>query len=278
MSDLDKNKSTPIKFYKFISADWEVAREGLINLNDPISKSNKLEKGTEKIQIYTYAIEHPLHGVYFIDSGVSVEFLGKEKPISGMIGSVMNIGKLKVLNTSRDIVSKNKFRVRGIFFTHMHMDHIMGVSDFMDDVQLITGPGENGKKSFVNSIIQGTNERLIGEDREINELVFNEKSNFFGLNAIDYFGDKSFIILYSPGHTVGSLAFLINSESGYQLILGDTCHTEFGWIHNVTPGEFTEDQQMNKVSLNSLQSLAKSIPGIQVHPGHQSLSQSVEKD
>ena len=66
------NKYTgPILFQRIKSADWEVDREGLIDLKDEKSIRKKLIKGKEPISIYFYNNEHPIHGRFIIDSGVS---------------------------------------------------------------------------------------------------------------------------------------------------------------------------------------------------------------
>lgn len=39
----------------------------------------------------------------------------------------------------------------------------------------------------------------------------------------------------------------------------------------MTPGDFTENQEKNRESLDFLKDLVSKFPEIQVHPGHQSI-------
>ncbi|EMN11547.1 hypothetical protein LEP1GSC055_0546 [Leptospira borgpetersenii str. Brem 307] len=102
-------------------------------------------------------------------------------------------------------------------------------------------------------------------------LSFQESQEASPFRTLDFFGDQSLLIFHMEGHTKGSLAFLVQSSSGYQLVLGDSCHTSWGWENDVTPGDFTEDQEKNRISLDFLKNLASKLPEVQVHPGHQSI-------
>lgn len=89
--------------------------------------------------------------------------------------------------------------------------------------------------------------------------------------VIDVFGDRSVFAIHSPGHTPGSTAYLVQSTTGVQLILGDATHTRWGWENGVEPGSFSADMPQSADSLAWLVQLARDMPGISVHPGHQSL-------
>ncbi len=98
---LNNNKG-PIVFQRVKSADWEVGREGLINLNDPISIEKKITFGKEPISIYFYSLEHPIFGRFMIDSGISAIFTKdkKEWPINSIVQKFMNTDALKILQTT----------------------------------------------------------------------------------------------------------------------------------------------------------------------------------
>ncbi len=72
-----------------------------------------------------------------------------------------------------------------------------------------------------------------------------------------------------PGHTPGSIAYLVRSTKGTVLLTGDTSHTRWGWEHAVEPGDYTVDQAANLASLRRLKALAARHPGIDVRFGHQ---------
>ncbi len=267
--NFEKSKGK-IKFQKLVMADWAVDRSGLIDLDDPKSKEQGLKDVDEPIQIYLFVIDHPIHGRFFIDSGISQGFRKPEDlKINFLVKSAMKFEKFKIWETTSEWISKNPKPIKGIFLTHLHLDHIFGIGDFEKTIPIYIGQSESTAKAFQNLFVQGSTDSLIGKDRILQEIQFKKADQ--NLSAIDFFGDKSFLILHSPGHTDGSLAFLIHSETGTQLILGDTCHTKFGWENNVPPGSFTKDKLENKKSLQELQVLSKKIKNIFIHPGHQSL-------
>lgn len=53
------------------------------------------------------------------------------------------------------------------------------------------------------------------------------------------------------------------------LFTGDSCHTRWGWEHQVEPGEFTADHAQNRDSLGQLASVATALPGLTVMTGHE---------
>nr|WP_036095227.1 MBL fold metallo-hydrolase [Leptospira weilii] len=273
LQDINPEKKGPILFQKMIAADWVVDRGGLINLKDP--KASALKSGDEPIQIYFYVIDHPKFGRYVIDTGISKVFRKdpKEWPVSWMVASAMNTAALKVRLTTDEWLHQDPKKVEGIFLTHLHLDHILGSADF-PQVPMYVGPKEATHKKFINAFVQGSTDRMLGEKPSLSELNFPESTKDSSFPPIDFFGDQSFLIFHVEGHTKGSLAFLIQSSSGYQLVLGDSCHTRWGWENNVTPGDFSEDREKNRASLDFLRNLASQFPGIQVHPGHQSITEN----
>lgn len=268
-------KGTTVTFRKVIAADWAVPREGLINIDHPKAKAASLKKGPEDIQIYFYVIEHPTAGRFIVDTGVAQVFRRPqaEWPIGRIIRAAMTMDNLKVHKSTAEWLKSETGVLSGVLVTHMHLDHIMGTPDIPSTVPFYVGPGESTTKHWQNTVVQGSTDRLMGPKRNLRELVFPKEGSESskGLQTLDFFGDGSLFVFYSPGHTPGSLAFAARTTSGVELMLGDTCHTRWGWQNNVTPGEFTMNQERNARSLDALQELAKSVQGIRVHPGHQSM-------
>ncbi|TGM12235.1 MBL fold metallo-hydrolase [Leptospira selangorensis] len=272
IQDISPSDKGPIIVKKIIAADWLAEREGLINLKDLKAVAAGLQSGKESIQIYFYVMDHPKFGRYVIDTGLADIFRKdkKEWPVSGIVASQMNLGELKIHTTIKEWLQKEPKKVEGIFLTHLHLDHILGTQDFPAGTSMYTGQNEPGDSRFLHLFVQGSTDTLLGHDTSLSEL------NFLGregspIRFLDFFGDQSLYIISVPGHTEGSIAFLIKSTNGVQLVTGDTCHTSWGWLNNVTPGGFTKDLERNKVSLDLLQAVAAKFPKIQIHPGHQSI-------
>ncbi len=261
-----------VQFRKVIAANWAVDRSGLINLEDPKAKEAGLKDELEDIQIYFYVIDHPRFGRYLIDTGVesTMKESPEKSPLGGFISRFLHMDKLVIHQTTRDWTRANPGPIKGIFLTHMHVDHIMGVPDLDPTIPIFIGPEESTHKLFKNMFVRGVTDDFLEGPRTFSELNFPDAGANGEPAVIDFFGDQSFFVLSVPGHTKGSLAFIVNSASGPQLITGDTCHTRWGWEQNVTPGDFTEDMARNRQSLEFLKNFSKSVPNIQVHLGHQS--------
>ncbi|MEI1278803.1 MBL fold metallo-hydrolase [Leptospira venezuelensis] len=272
IKDINPSDKGPIVFKKIIAADWATERAGLINLKDQKAITAGLQSGQEPIQIYFYVIDHPKFGRYVVDTGLGDVFRKdtKEWPVSGIVTSQMNLGALKIHTTIKEWLQKEPKKVEGIFITHLHLDHILGTQDFPIGTSVYTGQNEPGDTRFLHLFVQGSTDKILGLDTILSELNFFRKEAA-PIRFLDFFGDQSLYVVSVPGHTEGSIAFLIKSTNGVQLITGDTCHTSWGWLNNVTPGDFTKDIERNKVSLDLLQSVAAKFPKIQVHPGHQSI-------
>lgn len=258
-----------VKLQVVKAADWEVPLSGLLDLKDPRAKEEGIVDRPEPISIYFYVIHHPKYGTYMIDSGVGESFTrGKEELlVSSIVASQMNMDTLKVFETTKTYLEKNKIQLKGIFFTHLHLDHVMGAYELERQVPFYVGPGETSSKQFLNLFVQGSTDALLGEAPDLEELAFG-KGPSRG-KALDFFGDQSFFVLSVPGHTPGSLAFLVPAKGGSHLVVGDTCHTQWGWAETVPPGDFTQDSAGNRLSLRFLKELATERSVGFVYPGHQ---------
>ncbi|EMY68289.1 MBL fold metallo-hydrolase [Leptospira vanthielii] len=258
-------------------ADWEASLAGLLDLDDPKAKAAGLKDRLEPISIYFYLVKHPKFGTFMIDSGMGENFpKGKDgRLVSSIVESQMHFDKLKIYETTKSYLSKNKIDLKGVFFTHLHLDHTLGAYEIDRSVPFYVGPGEVTSKYFINLFVQGSTNRLLGENPNLVQFDFGKSQN--EISVFDFFGDQSFFVLFVPGHTPGSLAFYIPSMEGGHLVLGDSCHTRWGWKEGVTPGAFTTDRKLNRKSLDFLKGLADTHKPKFVYPGHQERISSLEK-
>jgi N-acyl homoserine lactone hydrolase len=121
----------------------------------------------------------------------------------------------------------------------------------------------------MNAFTRGTIDRQLEGKAGIIELApaADPSKRFAGL--LDLFGDGSVFAIWVPGHTPGSIAYLVRTPKGPVLLTGDACHTRWGWDHGVEPGEFSSDRPRSAVSLKTLQDLVARHPRIEVRVGHQ---------
>jgi glyoxylase-like metal-dependent hydrolase (beta-lactamase superfamily II) len=261
----------PIQLETINSADWFVPLAGLLNLKSTEAIKAGLKDRDEPIQVYAHVLKHPQYGNFLVDTGVSKKLLddpGKEG-VSWLILKGMPIEKLHLNKGTAEIVQGLHGKLAGVFFTHLHIDHISGMPDIPNDVPLYIGTTESTEKNWMNMVVQGSSDRLLKNKQPLQEWQFqpDPQNKFEGI--MDIFGDGSVFALSVPGHTPGSVAYLVRTTKGPVLLTGDTCHTRWGWEHTVEPGDYTQDHERNLKNLRSLKNLVAAHPRIEVRLGHQ---------
>ncbi|MEM9175808.1 MAG: MBL fold metallo-hydrolase [Myxococcota bacterium] len=263
----------PIGFERIVAADWVVDRSGLINLDHPEAKKQGIASGPEPIEIFLYVLTHPSRGTWLVDSGVAEVFReeGRAPQVSPIVNAVMATDNLDVHVSTAEWLAAQARPPAGVLLTHIHMDHVMGLPDVPGSVPVFVGRGETRGRAFLNLFTRGTLDRLIARDEALQEFDFVPPSGDEPRSILDVFGDGSLFAIHSPGHTPGSTAFVARTPDGPKLLVGDTCHTAWGWLNGVEPGSFTADHAANAISLAWLRDLAAAHPELEVHLGHQRL-------
>lgn len=263
----------PIVAETIVGADWQVPRSGLINLEHPEAVRAGLEDGDEPIQIYVHVLRHPTKGTFLVDTGV--ERALHDEPdaaaIRGVVARFMGTDAMKIVNDTASVVAREQGGIAGVLMTHLHLDHITGMPDVPRGTAIYTGPGEAGARNLQNMFAQGNADRALAGHAALGELPFAADPSGRFAGVLDLLGDGSLWAIWVPGHTPGSVAYLARTPDGPVLLVGDTCHTAWGWQHGVEPGSFTADHAQNAKSLAALRELAARHPDLDVRPGHQPL-------
>lgn len=267
--------STPgrIEFETIESARWVVPREGLINLDHPRAREAGLEDGDEAISIFMHVMHHPDRGDFVIDSGVARSFEpgGEEPPVADFLKKRARLDKLEMLTSTATWLASREEPVRGIFLTHAHLDHVLGVPDFPAETALYAGPEETTHREMMHMFTRGTTNRLLEGKPPVQTMQFEADPAGIVEGVKDVFGDGEVFALHVPGHTPGSVAFLVRTTQGPVLVTGDAAHTAWGWEHCVESGTFNKDGAGSARSLKQLKALEERLPNLKVLLGHQHL-------
>ncbi len=253
------------------SSTWAVPREDLINLHNPIAKAAGLTAGPEPIEVYFHVLRHPSEGTFLIDTGAerALRDAPERAAVNGFVARYLNFATMKVGLPLGDYLAAHPEPIRGVFLTHLHPDHISGMVDAPSTSIVYTGPGEGSARLLHNLALQGVNDRALAGKPPLQEWPFAGDASGRFAGVVDVFGDRQVWALWVPGHTEGSVAFVVRTPSGSVLFTGDACHTRWGWEHGVEPGPLSDDIPASVSSLAKLRTLAAEHPSLQVRVGHQ---------
>jgi N-acyl homoserine lactone hydrolase len=263
----------PIELESVASASWQVPREGVLNLEHPKAQAAGLENGDEPVTIYFHALRHPTRGLFIVDTGVEQAFVTdpEHAVVSGVTAKLAGLDTLRVNIDLKSWLAKQPQPLAGVFLTHLHLDHVMGMRDVPHGTPVFSGPGEARMHGFLNLFTRPITDRAFGGQSALGEWRFEPDPDRRFAGVLDVFGDGTLWALHVPGHTPGSTAYLARTPRGPVLLAGDACHTAWGWEHGVEPGTFSADQPRSAQSLASLEALVQRHPTIDVRLGHQPL-------
>jgi glyoxylase-like metal-dependent hydrolase (beta-lactamase superfamily II) len=255
----------PVLLRSEVSARWAVPLDGLVDTGH--AEAAALPGGDVPIVLPVHVLTHPTAGSFVVDTGVDGELAaGGPGPLRGLVRAfasgiepVASLGQIL-----GDTVPA------GVLLTHAHLDHVLGLPDLAPGVPVLTGPGELSATSGQNLLLRRTFAQVFDERTALQELDLTTSRPLGPIeHAWDLAGDGSLYALWTPGHTPGSISVLARTPEGPVLFTGDTCHTLWGWEHDVIPGSYTADAAGNRRSLSALQGLQAALPQLTVYVGHE---------
>lgn len=223
-----------------------------------------MEKADLNLPIYAFIIRHP-KGNYLIDAGLDKSFynnkLGSQK---GLIKHFVGCPcKIDDGQTIAEYLDKHKIKLDGIFLSHLHFDHIAGLLDMSEYHTCMVGEGE--KYYEAKPLYYGNQLKHI-ETMQI--LSFKDQNEIEPLGlVIDFFGDSSFIIISTPGHTEGHISFFINKKDDPMLLACDAYSYGSDELIEKGPGSYTRYFEIGDKTAKDLLNFCKQY-NIKIVPGH----------
>ena len=180
----------------------------------------------------SFLIEHPSHKPILFDLAIRKDW----QVLPSYPKWVENKWVIEVEKDVATILKESGVDVDGgaienIIWSHHHWDHVGDASTFPHSTGLVVGPG------FPETYLPGYPKRqdstLMETDfvgRNLREIDFVKEGDGLKIgrfNALDYFGDGSFYLLDTPGHSVGHICGLARTSSNPDSFLfmgGDAAH------------------------------------------------------
>jgi N-acyl homoserine lactone hydrolase len=263
----------PIEVDTIVAADWQIDRAGLINLDHPKARAAGLEDGMEPLQIYLHALRHPRRGLWIVDTGIERAMHADpgSAAIRGPVTAFMNLSAMTIHTDTATWIARQRQPIAGVLLTHLHVDHVAGLRDVPAGTPVFTGPEENEDRNVNNLALQPVIDRALEGKGPLRTWTFAPDPDRRFDGVLDVLGDGSLWAIHVPGHTRGTTAYLARTPRGPVLMVGDACHTAWGWKNGVEPGKFSTDKPRSAISLARLRALVARHPRIDVRLGHQPL-------
>lgn len=191
-------------------------------------------KGQEVLSGPTYAffIEHPSGQRVLFDLGIRKDWENyPPRLVNHFKDKGWDVGAKK--NTS-EILQENGVDVEAgaidaVIWSHHHWDHVGDMTKFPGSTKLVVGPGF--KEAFIPGYPINKESHMLQADfegrevREVDIVGEGQGLKIGRFNAYDYFGDGSFFLLDTPGHSVGHICGLgRTTRDSFIFMGGDASH------------------------------------------------------
>lgn len=246
----------------------EVMLSGAINLDHPNATLLKDEK--IKVPIFSYLLHHETYGFFLIDTGCDSSYINNEygRMKGRLIPSVMSPTFIDEKNTIdkqliNDIDSLDE--LKGVFFTHLHMDHTSGLPALPNELIYTAGKGE-----YIPSIPLLFETNHFKKDDVLHLIDFKTQDYYNSIagKAIDIFGDGSLWAIHTPGHSKGHLSYLVNTPTKSILIAGDAVIINLSLELNVGPGDFSSNMGEAQETIEKISQFKQNYPELEIWAGH----------
>jgi glyoxylase-like metal-dependent hydrolase (beta-lactamase superfamily II) len=228
-------------------------------------------------------VEHPTHGVVLLDTGYTERYRAVTRRLpdalyGGLLPAAVPPGETVVAQLDRLGLAPED--VRTVVLTHLHADHVCGLTDLPRARVVLDVPAwrrhtsRRGlarlRRGFLPALLPGD---LPGRVVDVAGLATADGAGLEPLpTARDLLGDGSVVVVPLPGHTDGHLGLLVRAHRADVLLVGDAAWSS----RAVTDGELphpvarlvTHDWHAYRATLRALGVLSRRRPELLVVPSH----------
>ncbi|MEU4702489.1 N-acyl homoserine lactonase family protein [Nonomuraea dietziae] len=185
-----------------------------------------LDKAQIAVPVYAYLIDHPLHGLMMVDTGVSWEQANDHDGYyghGGMASRLLTERHEYRLTAGQDLrvqVARLGYDVKEIstvFLTHVHDDHAGGLRSLPRATVVMD------RRDWDEGVLYPFSFDLVKE--RLSFPAFDSGPLLAFPHSQDHFGDGSVVLLPTPGHSPGHMCVLVRMDGASALFMGDTLYT-----------------------------------------------------
>ncbi len=238
----------------------------MLDFANPEARS--IKKEVLNVPVYCNLVYHRREGYYLVDAGLDRSYqIDPYGSIRGVLKKILWPLKSyqKKGQDIATVLAERKINLKGVFFSHMHADHISGVKDLKKDTKLFIDGDESDYKlgSFFNhGVFDGFT--------TLNTFDFEAAQEMPPLGlCIDVFGDGSLWAIRTSGHRKGHVSYLVNGINGIFLITGDACDLKIGFEKGIGPGFGSYNKKEAHQSLSRLMEFSRRYPQVTVIFSHE---------
>ncbi|MCD7956817.1 MAG: N-acyl homoserine lactonase family protein [Lachnospiraceae bacterium] len=234
---------------------------------NPLAVTGLFRNADKKLTlpVSCYLIEHP-KGRILIDSGWDTKY-AHEQPhrFFGLLNNISTpvITDKEGIDSRLGEIGLRPEDIDCVYFSHMDFDHTSGISLLKGAKKFSTAKEElaDVDKYFFRYVKKSWSGFCV-------EPFHYENSGIGPLGrSYDVFGDKSILLVNTPGHSHGHFSAKISAGGKYVLLAGDSVYTQRSIKEHIIPG-FTVSQELAQKSLEWVCACAADPDCLLVAPNH----------
>ena len=259
------NNPRQVKVESFKTGTVTLNMRGTINPKHP--NASNVEDEDLDVPIMAHLVHHDDLGDYLLDTGLDASYCNDPRGnVKGILSWIFTdeYQQEKDENIAYHL-NKRGTKLKGVFLSHLHSDHMAGIRELPHDIQYVIGKGEKcleSKPFHYGGYFQGL--------ESLHEIDFSTVESMPPLGpSVDLLGDGSLWAIYTPGHTRGHMSFLVNGLDGPVLYTVDACFIRENLERGVAPSSYTWNVEMAQETLDSILEFLREYPEVRVVCGHE---------